>query len=515
MNTLRGRLILSHALPLLFVAPLIGVALAYLLETRVLLHEVSDDLAHEARLVVETLRNRPDIWRDSRQAAVYVARIDVHTDRRLFLLSSSGQLWASNDQRDLDHPGWPLDAPCAAMVAIGQQGALLSYDAFTPRVGVLLPIDDGRQVIGVVGMTRTFDGAASPFAQLRWFVMAMLVVEILLSTAVGLLLARRIERPIQRAVAAVIAIADGAAIEPLPATGLKEIRHLSVAVNQLAERLEQLEELRRRAFANIVHELGRPLGAMRSAIHALRLGAGDDQAIREELLAGVEDEIIRMQPLLDDLTQLHAQVLGTSQLARRRVALHDWAASVIVPWRAAALAKGLEWHTSIPADLPIVDIDPDRLAQALGNLLSNAIKYTPASGSVAIGAGASQSDVWIAVADTGPGITAEEHERVFEPFYRSVQQRRFPQGLGLGLTIARELVAAHGGTIILTSAPGVGSRFTIYLPMLIDDSSSTHYDERPAPADSDECAKSWTALEAANPRCSASADRHPGCRSPR
>jgi signal transduction histidine kinase len=279
----------------------------------------------------------------------------------------------------------------------------------------------------------------------------------------------------------VITIADGAAIEPLPATGPKELRQLSMAVNRLAERLHQLEELRRRAFANIVHELGRPLGAVRSAIHALRQSAGDDRAIREELLAGVEDEIVRMQPLLDDLTQLHAQVLGTPLLARRPVALGDWLVSLAVPWRAAALAKGLDWQTTVAPNLPMVDIDPDRLARAVGNLCSNAIKYTPPGGTVMLSAGVSERDIWIAVADTGPGIAAEERERVFEPFYRSVQQRRFPQGLGLGLTIARELVVAHGGAITLTSVPGQGSRFTIHLPVSIDVSSSSQHDGQQAP----------------------------------
>ena len=465
MNSLRGRLIMSHTLPLLLVAPLIGVALAYLLETHVLLVEVSDDLTGEANLIGETLRSRPGIWLDSQQAAAFVAQVSVQTDRRLLLLTPAGQLWASSDRRDLDHPGWPLDAQDIALATIGERRVLVSHDWLTPRAGVLLPISEGGKMVGVVGLTRALDGAASPVARLRWFVAAMLVIEMLLSTAAGLLLARQIQRPILRVVAAVTAISGGAAAEPLPVTGATELRRLSAAVNRLAERLRQLEELRRRAFANIVHELGRPLGAVRSAIHVLRQGAGDDPAIREELLAGVEDEIIRMQPLLDDLTQLHAHAFGASQLACRPVALGDWLASLMASWRAAAIAKGVEWRTNVPPDLPVVDVDPDRLGQALGNLLSNAIKYTPPSGSVTLSAGAGERRIWIAVADTGPGIAVEERERVFEPFYRSAQQRRFPQGLGLGLTIARDLVAAHGGTIALASVPGEGSCFTILLPM--------------------------------------------------
>jgi two-component system, OmpR family, sensor histidine kinase BaeS len=466
MNTLRGRLVLSHTLPLLLIVPLIGAALAYLIETHVLLVEVSDDLTSQASLIAETLRDRPEIWRDPDQAAAFVARIRISADRRLFLLHAAGQLWVSSDRRDLDRPGWPLDVPGLATAAGSERRVLVSYDWFTPRAGVLLPIDDGRRVIGIVGLTRAFDDAASPFARLRQLVAGLLAIELLLGALIGFVLAEQIARPIRRAAAAVIAIADGAQIEPLPIAGAEELRRLSTAVKRLAERLRQLEELRRRAFANIVHELGRPLGAMRSAVHVLRQGAGDDPAIRQELLTGVEDEITRMQPLLDNLTQLHAQAFGTQQLARRPVALGEWLATLIAPWRAAALDKGLVWQATIPLELPTVDIDPDRLGQAIGNLLSNAIKYTPAGGDVRFSASANSDEVWIEIADAGPGIAEDERERLFEPFYRSSQHRRFPQGLGLGLTIARDLVVAHGGRIEVASVPEVGSRFTIHLPIV-------------------------------------------------
>lgn len=107
---------------------------------------------------------------------------------------------------------------------------------------------------------------------------------------------------------------------------------------------------------------------------------------------------------------------------------------------------------------------PDNLL--LGNpLLSNAIKYTSLGGNVGVSAGMQEHDVWICVTDTGPGIAAEEQQRVFEPFYRSERDQRFPQGLGLGLSIAHELILAHGGRLELDSQPGQGSRFTIHLSL--------------------------------------------------
>jgi two-component system sensor histidine kinase BaeS len=171
-----------------------------------------------------------------------------------------------------------------------------------------------------------------------------------------------------------------------------------------------------------------------------------------------------MQPLLDDLAQLHGQVQGQVVLNRHPLSPSDWLASLLLPWQAAALEKGLDWQTDIPEHLPVQTLDPDRMAQAVGNLLSNAVKYTPAGGTVSVAAGEDDGALWIRVADTGPGIAADELEMIFEPFYRSQRERRFPQGLGLGLTIARNMVQAHGGRLEVVSTPGQGSRFTIVLP---------------------------------------------------
>ena len=172
-----------------------------------------------------------------------------------------------------------------------------------------------------------------------------------------------------------------------------------------------------------------------------------------------------MQPLLDDLARLHGQVLGPVELVREPVSLSGWLPLILPPWRAAAEEKGLRWQVDVPSGLPTLSLDADRMARALGNLLSNAIKYTPTGGSVSLAADLDGGEAWIRVSDTGPGISAEEQERIFEPFYRSKRDRRFPQGLGLGLTIARDLVEAHGGRLELSSTLGQGSEFTVRLPV--------------------------------------------------
>lgn len=263
---------------------------------------------------------------------------------------------------------------------------------------------------------------------------------------------------------AVHRLITGEQIEVLPETGPKEAQALAQEVNALVARLRSLEQARRKLLANLVHELGRPLGAILSAIQALLGGADQDASLRTDLLAGMESEVRRLHRLLDDLAGLHDQVVGGLELARETVDLGAWLADTLAPWRQAAHERGLDWKVTVSGTLPITTLDPDRMAQALGNLLSNAIKYTPRGGSISVEAGADADAAWVTVRDSGPGIPPTEQERIFTPFYRGQSDRRFPQGMGLGLSIARDLVTAHGGRIEVDSTPSRGSAFTLWIP---------------------------------------------------
>ena len=115
--------------------------------------------------------------------------------------------------------------------------------------------------------------------------------------------------------------------------------------------------------------------------------------------------------------------------------------------------------------MPIIEADPNRLGQAVGNLVNNAIKFTPSGGTVSVDAGVQDNQVWIRINDTGPGIPLDEQANIVTPFYRGLSENRFLQGMGLGLSIARDLVVAHHGRLEFTSIPGEGSSFTIWLPI--------------------------------------------------
>lgn len=466
MRTLRARLILSHILPLLLVVPLVGAGLLYILETQVLLTGLSDELVRHGELSAEMAQDRPVIWTDSGEAQRFVTWYAVRSQSRVMLLDPSGNLLASSDPSANHQVGQPLKAPNLNGVLAGEPQVYVHHSMSLQAevVQVLVPVvGPNQEIVGVVRMSQRLADLRHQLSRLRYLIIGALGAQLLLGAIIGLLLALTLGRSLRGVTEAIYGVASGRRWETLPERDPEEIRLLLRAFNTLIERLRLLEESRRHLLANLVHELGRPIGALQSGIQALLSGADQDPELRRELLEGMDDQVQRLNPLLGSLTDLHAQVLGTLELNLEPVALSEWLRRTVTPWRQTAHDKGLHWQLEIPDTLPLMELDKDRMAHALGNLLSNAVKYTP-EGTISVEAFARDSRVAIVVGDTGIGIAPSELDRIFEPFYRSRRDKRFPQGMGLGLSIARDLVVAHGGRLEVDSTPGQGSRFTIWLP---------------------------------------------------
>ncbi len=467
MRSLRARLILSHVMPLIIVIPLVGVLLTYLLETQVLLAGSSNELELQAALVAEAAAQNPQIWYNPLQAAAFVSQVGGRLSARMMMLSADGHLLATNDTAYRDQLGELLDVPGLRETVQTRQALRVDYGE-RPGTGaaeVLMPvIGPTLDVIGVIRLTDPLSSVYARFPRTRTLIIAVLAGGALVGVVAGWLLAVDLARPLRRATQAVSQMAEGHPLTELPEQGPNEVRMLLRAFNTLTNQRRELEKSRKRLLANLVHELGRPLGALLSATQALAGGAAQDADLRRELLDGMTGQMQLMRRLLDDLTQLYDQALGPLELERKPVALSPWLTQMLTTWREAAQNKNLHWNTDIPDNLPELNLDADRIGQALGNIISNAVKYTFPGGEVAISAGTKESEVWIRVHDTGVGIPPEEQTRIFDPFYRGTTGRRFPQGMGLGLSIARDLIAAHGGRIEVESAPGVGSTFTLWLP---------------------------------------------------
>ena len=461
-HSLRNRLILSHILPVLLIIPLMGAAMVYVLETRLLLPMTYRDLAKDATLMAEITRNQPIFWQDGRATQALVNGVESYLSGRISFVTLDGRVLASSDSTDSGVSAQMVELPDLTGI---NQGEVIELQ-HGPLAEVFTPVFDlNGQPIGIIQMMTRVVTVSDEIYQLRYLLGIVLLFGVLAGVGLGSYLAFSINRPIQHVTHSIQALADGNWQEHVREQGPNEMRTLAQEVNTLVDRLNSLERARRQLLANLVHELGRPLGAIRSAIHALLKGADKDPQLSHDLLTGLDSETARLKRLLEDLAGLHGQVLGKLELNREPVNLKKWLADTLSAWEVAAREKGLDWEVEIPAELPVIVMDPDRMAQALGNLLSNAIKFTPSGGRVSTSVKANEGQLIVQVSDNKTGVPVEEREQIFQPFYRGAHGRRIVQGMGLGLSIARDIAVAHGGRIELLTTSEPGSCFILQIPI--------------------------------------------------
>jgi two-component system sensor histidine kinase BaeS len=475
-RSIRSRLILSQVIHLLVIIPIMGVAMANLIETRVLLPSLSRALMNNAVLLANVAGNEPDLWTNPAYSEYYLTHLRQTINARVQFLTPGGQLMASSNPTDAQSLGIVLDFEGVAQARAGQVASYIYSKFSSPSelIDVFVPVlNQNQQMVGILRMSYTYNTLYSELLQSRYVIFGILAAGLLVGIILGWSLALNLSRPIRQVTQAINGLAQGNREAKVGAHGPEEIRLLAESFNSLSDRLSSLEKARRQLLANLVHELGRPLGAIRSAIQALAGGAGKDPQLLLDLTTGMDDQAARLQHLLDDLAHLHDQLLGTLELDFQSVAMTDWLPKLLRPWQEAAQAKHLMWQIDIPSDLPAITIDPDRIASAVENLVTNAIKYTQSGGKVTVSSIVEGSEVLIRITDNGSGVGVDEQQKIFDPFYRGNQGKRFKQGMGLGLSIARDVVEAHGGKITLESAPGKGSTFTIHLPLVRTESTVT------------------------------------------
>ena len=239
----------------------------------------------------------------------------------------------------------------------------------------------------------------------------------------------------------------------------RPIRSLLRGFNTMANRLELDERQRRSLLADVSHELRTPLSVVQGNLEAIVDGV---HPADEAHLTTILDETHVLGRLIDDLRTLALSESGTLALHRETTDFDVLVTDVVEGFRTAAEDAGVELTTSVPSDLPLLEVDPVRMREVLENLLSNALRYTPRGGRIRVEGGAEgeQGLVRVSVTDTGSGIPEDVLPHVFDRFVKSAESR----GSGLGLAIARNLVLAHGGDIGAKGPPGEGTTIWFELP---------------------------------------------------
>jgi two-component system sensor histidine kinase BaeS len=231
----------------------------------------------------------------------------------------------------------------------------------------------------------------------------------------------------------------------------------------MAGDLERAERLRRNLVADTAHELRTPLSNIQGYLEAIRDGVVQPDTAT---INSIHEEVILLSRLIDDLQELALAEAGKLNMVRQAENISTIINQAVAAMQPRASAKGVSLLTDLPDGLPLCDIDSHRISQVLRNLMDNAVVHTPEGGTVTVAARHQDKWIEVSVTDTGEGIPAEDLPNIFERFYRVDQSRaRATGGHGLGLTIAKRLVEAHGGKIDVQSELGKGSRFTFTLPV--------------------------------------------------
>jgi two-component system OmpR family sensor kinase/two-component system sensor histidine kinase BaeS len=283
------------------------------------------------------------------------------------------------------------------------------------------------------------------------------VVGAAVAAALLIALARRVGLPIAAVMDAADRVAAGDYAARVTERGTSPVRGLARSFNAMAERLQSHDRIRRDLMADVAHELRTPLTVMQGKLEGLIDGLypPDDRQLGQVL-----DQTRVLSRLVDDLRMLALTESGGLKLEKEATDVVELARGVLRAFDAEAAAHGVTLRLECVSDLPPILVDPVRVREVLGNLLSNAVRHTPSGGSVEVRIGTANQAVSLEVRDTGEGMSADELAHGFERFYKGAGSR----GSGLGLTIARNLVRAHGGDITAVSEPGRGTTMKFVLP---------------------------------------------------
>lgn len=293
------------------------------------------------------------------------------------------------------------------------------------------------------------------------------------SLVLAFLMARWIAAPLHRIASAADQVVAGQFPDPVDPHGPREVRTLAGAFNRMLERVNSSEQAMKDFVANLSHELKTPLTSIQGFAQAIMDGTASDDEQRVQAARVIHDEAQRLRRLAAELLDLARLDAGEAGLEFAPVRLPGLLRSVQAKMQPAAAGRQVELALEPGPDITIM-ADEDRLAQVLINLLDNAIEHSPPGGSVRLSFEQGQGTVHVHVEDQGPGLEPQEIERIFERFYRLDRSRAAgaQRGVGLGLSISRQIVSAHGGQIQVESEAGRGSRFTVVLPAARPDDST-------------------------------------------
>ncbi len=365
-------------------------------------------------------------------------------------------------------PWWPENEPWEKWRVVGKRGrifrrriALLALTVLVVLVGTMATL------VWLALRNLAATGTSSLGAVMTIAVLGAIPVALALITAV-----RHVGLPLGAVMEGADRVAAGDYTTRVPEYGPPPIRAMARAFNTMTERLQNHDRLRRDLMADVAHELRTPLTVIQGKLEGLRDGVYPRD---EQQLTALVEETHVLSRLIEDLRTVALSESGALKLQKESIDVDALARDVVDAFEGEASERGVTLRIAAPEHLAPLAVDPIRIREVLSNLLANALRHTPAGGSIDVrvydvvadqGSGFRRTTpgvggaIAVDVRDTGSGMSGDEIARAFERFHKGPGSR----GSGLGLTIARGLVTAHGGEIRASSAPGAGTTMSFTLP---------------------------------------------------
>jgi signal transduction histidine kinase len=289
------------------------------------------------------------------------------------------------------------------------------------------------------------------------------VLAIAIALIITFFFSQTISSPIRALTSSARKLGKGDFTQRVKVTSKDEMGELATTFNSMAANLERIETLRKNMVADVAHELRTPLSNVAGYLEAIR-----DEVVKPDkaTIASLSEEVDLLTKLVEDLQELTLADAGELKLAKQPDDMIGLIQQSVKAVQVKAREKDLDVTAQLPDALPIINIDYYRISEVLRNLVANAIIHTPSGGKIVVSAQQEDSIIKVKVTDTGEGIPSEDLPNMFERFYRVNKSRtRADGGSGLGLTITKRIIEAHGGTIGVVSELGKGSTFTFTIPI--------------------------------------------------
>jgi signal transduction histidine kinase len=284
----------------------------------------------------------------------------------------------------------------------------------------------------------------------------------IIALLLGVFLSRTLTRPIRELTEATHAVSKGDLSQQVTVHSNDELGELAVAFNKMSTELSRSVNVRRQMTADIAHELRTPLSLILGHAEAVHDGVLPPTRENFEI---IRDEAVRLEHLVNDLRTLSLADAGELTMQLQSIEPGRLLQEVATIYQYQTQQKNITLELDIASHIPNIEADPGRMTQVLTNILDNALRHTPEGGKIIVSAREARDAINLVVEDTGPGLKAEDLDRIFQRLYRTdTSRQRDRGGSGLGLAIARSIVQAHGGQVSAESEAGKGLSVVITLP---------------------------------------------------